>query len=251
MIDNSVCIATYNGEKYIEEQICSILPEIGSNDEVIIVDDSSKDNTIEIIRNIHDSRIKIFINEINRGAEFTFGRSIALAQGEVIFMSDQDDIWLPGRITSMRQALLQRNTLLVSTQFECFDNEGKRCAAWENKLEKKQSRTYVKNIIDIFMGRHNYFGCAMAFKKELKEVILPIPSYVESHDLWIAKAANLMGFNLHLEDLTLKRRIHGENVSIVRRKWHKKIFSRFIFMWSIIVLMKRIYIKKINHKIQD
>ena len=65
-MDISVCMATYNGEKYIEEQLKSILPQIGINDEVIIVDDCSTDNTVNIIREINDTRIKLFQNDRNR-----------------------------------------------------------------------------------------------------------------------------------------------------------------------------------------
>jgi hypothetical protein len=89
----------------------------------------------------------------------------------------------------------------------------------------------------VFLGQRNYFGCAMAFRKELKNIILPIPAFVESHDLWIALAGNLLHSNLHLEDLTITRRFHGRNVSKNDRPFLKKLRSRWLFLKSLIVLL--------------
>ena len=88
----SICIATYNGAKYIEEQMRSILSEIKQDDEIIIMDDCSTDNTIELIKRMNDNRIKIHTNEINKGPTLAFDKAISLTNGNIIFMSDQDDI---------------------------------------------------------------------------------------------------------------------------------------------------------------
>jgi hypothetical protein len=79
----------------------------------------------------------------------------------------------------------------------------------------------------------------MAFKKDLKQLILPIPSYVESHDLWIAKAANLVKLNIHCDNITLSRRVHGNNASIIKRPLYKKLWARIIFTRSIFELVFR------------
>ena len=94
----SVCIATYNGEKYILEQILSILPQLKENDEIIVSDDSSTDTTLEIIKNINDKRIQIFKNTGNHGVNSNFDNALKRAHGEYIFLSDQDDVWLPGKV---------------------------------------------------------------------------------------------------------------------------------------------------------
>ena len=121
----SVCIATYNGEKYILKQINSILPQLDSDDEVIILDDCSTDNTVDILRGIKDDRIKIFNNDKNMSHVFSFGKAISLANNDVIFMSDQDDIWLPGRLKLMKETLVKEGALLISTNSEYIDNSDK------------------------------------------------------------------------------------------------------------------------------
>jgi glycosyltransferase involved in cell wall biosynthesis len=242
----SVCMATYNGEKYIKDQLLSILQQLGLNDEIIIIDDKSNDKTLDIITSLNDSRIKTFINEKNKGPNATFEKAIYLSRGDIIYLSDQDDIWVNGRMKMMKDKLEKEKTSLVSSKFDCFDNNGNRVKEYENILESERSNTYLRNFIDIFLGMPNYFGCTMVFTKRLKKIILPIPTFVESHDLWIAMAANILRSNSHIEEITLHRRIHGNNTSLIKRNIYKKIKSRFIFLISIFLLLKRIYFSKQN-----
>ena len=93
---NSVCVATYNGEKYIEQQLRSILEQIAPTDEVIVSDDSSIDNTIKIVDSIGDKRIRIRHSKAHYFKD-NFIEALREAKGDVIFLSDQDDVWLPGK----------------------------------------------------------------------------------------------------------------------------------------------------------
>ena len=91
---NSICIATYNGEKYIKEQLNSILSQINEDDEIIISDDGSQDKTLDVIQEITDSRIVIIKNDSRRhGIIGNFQNALKHANGEYIFLSDQDDVW--------------------------------------------------------------------------------------------------------------------------------------------------------------
>lgn len=240
----SVCIATYNGEKFIELQLKSILSQLNNDDEIVIVDDCSIDNTLNIIKSINDSRFKIFSNEKNRGHVYSFGRSIELATKEIIIMSDQDDIWIESRVAMMKDKLLKSKVMLLTSNSNFIDSNGIEVIYKNDGVEERNSQKYLTNIIDIFKGKENYYGCAMAFKREFRKLIIPIPTYVESHDLWIALAANICKSNLHSNEVTLKRRIHGSNASIVQRKLALKILSRIIFLASIIQL----YIRKLIRK---
>jgi hypothetical protein len=109
-------------------------------------------------------------------------------------------------------------------------------------VSSENSARHLKNIIDIFIGKTNYFGCAMAFKRELVSLIVPIPSYVESHDLWIALAANQLGSNLHIDDKTQRKRRHDSNTTstVSSRALFLKLRSRLIFARSMIDLSTRI-----------
>jgi glycosyltransferase involved in cell wall biosynthesis len=240
----SVCLATYNGAKYIEIQLHSILRQLSVSDEVIILDDFSKDNTLDLVRNFEDKRIKVFKNEINRGHVYSFGKAIELASNELIFMCDQDDIWLDRRLEFMKGSLLKSKALLISTNSNFIDSDGNIIDYSLDGVNSISSDKHFKNILDIFVGKTNYVGCAMAFKKELNKLILPIPSYVESHDLWIAMAANIIKANLHLDEQTLSRRIHGNNASIVKRKLLPKLWSRIVFLISVFQLYYRTLLRK-------
>lgn len=240
----SVCMATYNGARFVCEQLDSILYQISHNDEIVIVDDCSKDNTVDLIRAYSDTRIRIFCNSENLGVNKTFEKAISLACGEYIFLSDQDDIWCPGRMKTMKDALDISNVLLVSTLFSCIDGDGNTCSTLSPMLHSLDSNRYIRNIFGIFLKKRSYYGCAMAFRYELKKIILPFPFYIESHDLWIAFAANICCSNLHLEYCSLLHKVHGENASIVKRNIIRKINSRIIFLISIIHLYLRKYMWK-------
>lgn len=240
----SICIATYNGESFIDLQFKSILKQLNKDDEIIVVDDCSSDNTLKIIKSINDSRIKIFINDKNRGHVYTFGRSIELAKNEIIFLSDQDDLWIKGRLNLMKNDLLKSKVMLVSSNTNFIDVNGEEIIHKNDGVSERNSQNHISNIIDIFKGKGNYYGCAMAFTSKIKKLILPIPSYVESHDLWIALAANISKSNHHCNDVTLNRRIHGSNASVVQRKLIYKLWSRIIFFISIIHLFIRKLIKE-------
>ncbi|MDP5200710.1 glycosyltransferase [Flavobacterium sp. DG2-3] len=235
----SVCMASYNGAEFIEEQLRSILNQLDDTDELIIVDDCSKDDTIEKIKIINDSRISVFKNETNKGHVFTFGRAISLTNNDIIFMSDQDDIWLEDRVYIMKKELTDNGSLLVSSNTNFINSRGEVLDYKMQGVKSQNSKKNLKNIIDIYLGKENYYGCAMAFKKELKQLILPIPSYVESHDLWIAKAANLINSNTHCDKITLSRRVHGNNASIIKRPFLIKLWARIIFTRSIFQLIYR------------
>lgn len=237
----SICMATYNGSKFITKQLSSILKQIGENDEIIIVDDCSKDDTVKIIESYNDSRIKIYRNEQNVRHVKSFEKAISLAKNDIVFLSDQDDIWEENRLNTFEQKFLDfLDVQLITSNFYCIDNQGK---IIDNELRKVSSATscsYRKNILSIFNGTIGYYGCAMAFRKEMVSILLPIPEYVEAHDLWIGIAGNLLKSNLHIDDKTLYHRIHDNNASSLNREFYKKIKARWGFIKQYKELLKRI-----------
>lgn len=235
----SVCMACYYGEEYIEEQMISILEQLGADDELIIIDDHSQDKTGQIVQEMNDKRIRYVLNEKNLGVNRSFEKAIRMAKHNYVFMADQDDLWTEGRVEAMMQKL-QAGVLLVSGNSTAIDGKGHRSDYELGVLLQKDSKAYRKNILRIFTGKAYYYGCAMAFRRELRKVILPFPAYIESHDLWIAMAANMLKSNAHLEKIVLKRRIHGKNASVLQRSLKEKIFSRWIFVRSYGTLLRRL-----------
>lgn len=240
----SVCMATYNGEKFIKEQIESILIQLGGNDELIIVDDCSQDHTLQIINDFNDKRIQLYRNEVNRGHVYTFSKAVSLSKNQYIFFADQDDIWVQGRLKKMKDSLIKTGVNVLSSNFDLLLNDGAYKQADEWRLYNRDSSLYLKNILNIFMGKRSYLGCAMAFCRDINNIVFPIPRYVESHDLWLAIAANLTRSNLHMEEVTIVRRIHGNNTSGPNRNFMLKIRARIIFLVSLFHLTLRIFRSK-------
>ncbi len=235
----SVCMACYNGELYIREQIDSILSQLSEKDELIVIDDGSADRTGKIVQEIKDARINYVRNASNMGVNRSFEKAIRMAGNDYIFMADQDDLWTDGRLERMLEEM-RKGSLLVSGNSIAIDGAGQETDYDLGRLSKADSGRYGKNILGIFTGKAFYYGCAMAFHKNLKKIILPFPEFIESHDLWIAMAANLAKSNVHLEEVVLKRRIHGKNASVLQRKLTEKLYSRWIFVKSYVVLFRRL-----------
>jgi len=234
-------MASYNGELYIAQQISSILSQLNPKDELIIVDDCSKDNTINLINSFEDDRIILIKNNKNIGVNKSFSKSILYSTGDYIFLSDQDDIWIKGRINTMINHLVKSKVDLLTSNFKWIDEFGNSTYVKFDGVSSLQSNNHFKNIFDIFLGKTNYFGCAMLFTKSLSRYIAPFPIFIESHDLWIAKAGNLYRSQVHFDDFTFYKRIHKSNATSTtsNRKFIYKLFSRFVFILSIFVLIHR------------
>jgi glycosyltransferase involved in cell wall biosynthesis len=240
-MDISVCLASYNGEKYILKQIQSIMNELDQGDELIVVDDCSVDSTLSILGLFADSRIKIYSNAKNIGEVGSFNRAISIASKKYIFLADQDDMWFPGRVSLMRECIIQTGADLVTGNLQWIDNNDVEVDIYYDGVKSNKSRSHLSNILDIFIGKTNYFGCAMAFDRKILQLITPIPNYVESHDLWIALVGNLLQSNAHIDEIVLLKRRHSNNMTSTNmgRSIYRKIFSRYIFIKSIIEIKKR------------
>lgn len=222
----SVCMAAYQGAAFIGEQLDSILRQLGKQDEVIVVDDGSTDDTADIVANIRDSRVRLHRNSCNVGYVRTFERALSAATGEYLFLADQDDVWLPGRLDMMLAALQQK--AVVSTSVSILGDMGSRPTFL---LRARDSERHVANIFAVVIGYRPYTGCAMAFRRDILNSVVPIPRFVyESHDLWLALVANTHRENVHLEAASVARRLHDANQTplgwrgpraIVRARWMK------------------------------
>jgi glycosyltransferase involved in cell wall biosynthesis len=235
----SVCMATYNGAAYVEEQVNSILEQLSAADELIVIDDCSGDDTVALLERSGDPRIVIHRNEVNRGHVYSFEKAIALARNPVVLLADQDDRWLSGRVRLLVEALRESGALVVTSNSNYMGADGRTTEHFVRRLHATDSRRHLKNIVGIFLGTASYYGCAMAFRRELVALILPVPHFVESHDLWIALASNLVRSNAHVDADTLTRRIHGKNLSTSRRSLLRKLRTRLKFLRSLAVLAGR------------
>jgi hypothetical protein len=157
-------------------------------------------------------------------------------------MSDQDDVWMPGRAALMKQRLIESGADVVSSNLEWTNAAEEPIDVQYDGVAASSSARHFRNIAEIFVGKTNYFGCAMALRREFVPVIAPIPAFVESHDLWIALASNLARSNVHLDESTLLKRKHGRNATntVSSRSLYCKLRSRAIFALSLAVLFNRL-----------
>lgn len=214
----SVCMATYNGSRYVADQLASILAQLGPDDEVVVVDDASADATVEIVMGIDDPRIVVHRNSTNRGYVRSFERAIDLSTGDVIVLSDQDDIWIEGRLEALvaatdAHAVVASNLRLLDSKQPLRSPLTGRPWALSPADDGRRLRTELR----ILVGDAPYFGCAMALRRDALALVMPFPDYLrESHDLWIATAANTARRLGHLEQATVLRRVHDDNASTSR-----------------------------------
>jgi glycosyltransferase involved in cell wall biosynthesis len=202
----SVCLASYNGGRFIRCQIESILMQLGSNDELIISDDSSTDNTIEIIETINDSRILLLKNNTFRNPIQNFQNALVHAKGDYIFLSDQDDLWMENKVKLICECFNSYD--LVVSDCKIVDNQLN--IIHESYFKKINAKSgFLRNLVKT----SPYIGCCMAFKRSVLQKALPFPNNISMHDYWVAMVAELFfKVTLLAEPLVLYRR-HGMNVS--------------------------------------
>ena len=238
----SVCVATYNGENFIGEQLYSILNQISIGDEVIVVDDGSRDKTIEIINAIGDSRIRLFSLQKNGGHVRAFEEALAHANNEIIFFSDQDDIWLPEKYQRVLEEFDAENRpLLVVHGLSAIGTTGKfisnnwfsfSSGSWSGLM------LLVRELI-----KPRVFGSASAFRSSLSQVMLPFPKFVYAHDHWLVICASMMGQSNFITEKLVHRRIHDNNVTPQNGlHFSNKIYFRLLFVGMIFVALYRVFL---------
>ena len=206
----SVAMATYNGEKYIKEQLDSILINITENDEIVISDDGSSDRTIDIIKSYKDSRIKIYDGP-QKGLVQNFANSIIHCGGDIIFLCDQDDVWYSDKVHFVCSEF-QKNPKCVLVEHDARII-GENNVLQNSFFEYRKVRTgFLKNII-----RNTYHGCLMAFKKELIPDMMPFPASGCLHDQWIGLMAEKKGKIVLLDKVLMDYKRHESNASSFKR----------------------------------
>lgn len=204
----SVCIATYNGEKYIVEQLTSILDQIGHDDEVIVSDDHSSDRTVEFINSLDDHRVRVILNNGEKGYTSNFENALVKCTGDIIFLSDQDDVWLPGKYDDVVKHL-ERYDLVVTNSKVTDENLN---VTHDSFFALYHSRKGImKNLIN-----NTYYGSCMAFRKSVLNNALPFPKDRKvGFDIWIGLVAEITGKVFFLPEPYLLYRKSEASVTVV------------------------------------
>ncbi|MGF7079872.1 glycosyltransferase family 2 protein [Mucilaginibacter sp. UYCu711] len=227
----SVCIPTYNGEFYIKEQLDSILYQLLPNDEIVISDDSSTDQTLTVIKSLSEPRIKIFEGNKFRSPIYNIENAIRHSKGDIIVLADQDDVWLPDRLKEIIDGL-QAADLVLTNAFVVDDKLNKYGNTLFESLQTKKG--FFENL-----KKNTYVGCCMAFNTSLKKKILPFPSNLPMHDQWIGLIAELHCKINFISKPSLLYRRHQLNASNTGSLSNNTIYTKLKYrmaMLSAIIL---------------
>ena len=230
----SVCVATFNGDRYVVDQLQSILPQLSGDDEIIVSDDGSTDATVDLVHSLKDSRIRVLCGVGRLGVVRNFERALEEARGSLVFLCDQDDVWLPNKVNIFVDALRSAD-LVVS---DCHVTDSELRITYRSFFSLRGSGPGVlKNV-----WRNSYLGCCMAFRREVLEIALPFPHAVPMHDMWIGLLADAMFRVVFVETPTLLYRRHGGNASPTAEKKNpfglaRKVRYRADLVW---MLFKRV-----------
>jgi len=221
----SVALCTYNGELYLREQIESIFKQTRLPDEIIVCDDCSVDSTLKILSEFSKNfpvLFKIYVNKKNLGVSKNFEKAISLCSGDIIFLSDQDDVWLPKKIEKI---------------IEVFNNNKDYCyifsdayitdknlyfleyTMWESiSFNRFQRKKFMQGQqLEVLLKYNVFVGATMAFRSELRKSVLPIPE-ICTHDEYIALIGSIVGRGYFIEKPLIYHRQHAHNVTGTGKK---------------------------------
>jgi glycosyltransferase involved in cell wall biosynthesis len=189
----SVALCTYQGEKYLEEQLESLARQTQLPDELIVCDDGSTDGTTEIVKGFRSRArfpVRLYLNEVQLGHTKNFEKAIGLCEGDFIFLADQDDVWNPNKLSTQAHILVDSpevgavfsdghvvNERLVSRDLSLWATYG-----FSARL---QQRFAQGKAFDILLRRNVISGMTLGFKARFRDLVLPIPGDW-FHDHWIA-----------------------------------------------------------------
>jgi len=206
----SVVMCTYNGSRFVAEQIRSIGTQTYTNLEIIIVDDASSDNTFEIVKSFanHDNRIRAYQNEKNLGFNLNFNKACKAATGDFIAIADQDDVWEKTKIEKLLTKIKESpETLLTHCISARFEEFGK----FHMKSHKLVNYSAGNDVRNFFLA--NYIsGHNMLIRKELLEKSLPFPGNVY-YDWWLAAVASVHGKIEPVPEILVWHRMHDSNAT--------------------------------------
>lgn len=227
----SVCMAAYNGSRFILAQLQSIVPQLGRDDEVVIVDDASQDGTPNIVKHLcrelesksDAPRIVLLEQKQNLGVVQSFDKAIRSASGDILFLADQDDVWAAEKVQKVLAAFEARQEVtMVATGVKLIDENGGTIGASPLLKDRKAPGGLLANFL------HNQFqGAALAFRASFIQNILPFPvGRLFLHDRWIGMRAILRGVGIaYIDEPLLYYRAHSRNYTRRFSRW-KQIWMR-------------------------
>ena len=215
----SVAMCTYNGSRFVGEQLESLAAQERPPDELIVCDDCSSDETREIVKAFAPTApfpVRLVLNERNLGSTKNFEKAIGLCGGELIALCDQDDVWLPQKLRRTESLFLTEPQVgLVFTDAEVVDENlqplGYRLLSDAHFNRAKRRRMTEGKAFDLLLERNVLTGATMTFRALYKDLILPIPTGIKYiHDGWIAVVVSAVARLNFIDEPMVKYRQHAE-----------------------------------------
>jgi glycosyltransferase involved in cell wall biosynthesis len=200
-------MATYNGARFIGEQLKSFVDQTCPPHELVVCDDGSSDETADMVEKFAGSVsfcVTLHRNSSQYGVLRNFEKAVHLCNGELIFLSDQDDVWLASKLEAVADIFRNNTAVAVVTNDQVIAD-----AALVSSSRTKLNNVRAAGLPPTAM----ITGCCTAFRGEWKEVALPIPEIAPSHDGWICGLADLIGARLILDEPLQLYRRHESNAS--------------------------------------
>ena len=227
-------MATYNGDKFIRAQIESILEQIGKNDELIILDDGSSDNTCEIIQEYARKYDNVFVFDgPHKGYIENFQFLLSKTKNDLVMISDQDDIWEKNKVEKIKKVFDSNRDIWVVIHDASFINKSGVKLEGTIFRERNAKSGFLNNLI-----KSMYYGCCMTLSREYVDFILPFPYTVAAYDQWIGLYAEYKKKTFVLNESLIKHRLHDNNQSI-KRSMIYRIWFRYIMLKYVISLEHR------------
>lgn len=223
----SVCMATYNGTKTIAKQLTSILKQLSANDQVVIIDDCSTDDTVRLVEQLtshFSGEIILKKNASNQGPIKTFETALGLANGDLILLSDQDDEWFDDKVSRITEVFIKQQADLIVHDAVVIGRQGESIDdSWNHYNQNNVNQTVVGNLI-----KNGFTGAMMAVSKKLLDDSLPFPDNIEMHDQWLFLVAKKKKLKIAVIEAPLMAYVrHGGNVTgMTKRSINKVLIGR-------------------------
>jgi glycosyltransferase involved in cell wall biosynthesis len=208
----SVCMAVHNGSRFLQPQVDSILSQLRPDDELVVVDDASTDASPAILEGVRDARLRLHSNEENQGVLRSFENALRRSSGELIFLSDHDDIWLPGKLAASLEVFASRpDVTMVVTDAKLIDENG---SVTKESFFAERGH-FAAGFLHNFL-KNKYLGCTLSFRRSMLRYFLPIPRDVPMHDMWFGLLNAIYGKTFFIDEpLTAYRRHPGNATPLV------------------------------------
>ena len=248
----SICMAVFNGQKFLDYQLSSIINNLNSNIslEIIIVDDKSTDKSMRVCEDYKSKfsylDIKLIQNKNNLGSVASFEKALLASKSNIIMLCDQDDFWIKGRIDSMANILSSNKDIdLLIGDFKLIDYKILKEYTEESKINSDIVKLIKLSFSDFIFKKYPFYGCCMAFRSEILKQVLPFPKWIDAHDRWIAINSIANNSAYFYNKIVTLRGMHDNNQTSNNRKLSKRLKSFFnkLLMFLLVLIRNKLRIK--------